>query len=344
MSVSGLQRLRKLQIGFQTSYASNTSATKVLPYRGKIDIDPQLTDPDVDTGSLDPTMAPFAGAATYTSEWDGNLAYNDAPDVWAGLLKGGVTPTTVATTGRQHVFQAASLTQDTFPYATYQWGDDVTTDWIHGGGTIVNELTTGFDDDLGAWSINFSAIHGRASFGGPTGGLTVDSNPTWVYGDDTEIFLNTTAGSIGTTRLDNAVHRAELRVTANNDPKRFAQGVALGSNTRFQISNFGRGQREIELVLGVAKTTTTTAERQSIDDAPPAIKYIEIRSTSQTVVGGSTPYSQSIRMPMRLITATDAEFGENNTGYELTYRARYDSTLGYAIRVVTVTTNTTTYP
>ena len=78
MSVSGLQRLRKLQIGFQTSYSSNTAATKVLPYRGSIDIDPQLTDPDVDTGSLDPTMAPFAGAAEYTSEWEGKLAYNDA--------------------------------------------------------------------------------------------------------------------------------------------------------------------------------------------------------------------------------------------------------------------------
>jgi hypothetical protein len=72
--------------------------------------------------------------------------------------------------------------------------------------------------------------------------------------------------------------------------------------------------------------------------------YIELRSTSQTIITGSTPYSQSIRMPMRLITATDTEFGENNTGYELTYRARYNSTLLYAIRVVTVSTNGTTYP
>jgi hypothetical protein len=344
MSVSGLQRLRKLQIGYQSSFASNTGATKVLPYRGSISIDPQLTDPGVDTGSLDPTMPPIPGAAEFTSEWEGSLAYNDAPDIWAGLLKGAVTPSTVATTGRQHIFQAASLTQDTFPYATYQWGDDVVTDWIHGGGSIIDEFTTGFDEDLGPWSVNFNTIHARASFGGPTGGLTVDSNPTWVLGDDSEVFLNATPGSIGVTRIDAAVHTAELRVTANNDPKRFAQGVALGSNTRFQLSNFGRGQREIELVLGVAKTATTTAERQTIDDAPPAIKYIELRSTSQTVVGGSTPYSQSIRMPMRLITAEDAEFGENNTGYTLTYRAQYDATLGYAIRVVTVTTNTTTYP
>ena len=342
MSVSGLQRLRKLQIGYQAAFASNTSATKVLPYRGAIEIDPQLTDPDVDVGSLDPILPPFAGAANFTSTWTGNLAYNDAPDIWAGLLKGGVTPT--GTTAKTHTFQAASLTQDTWPYATYQWGDDVVTDWIHGGGTIIDEFTTGFDEDLGAWTVDFTSIHARASFGGPTGGLTVDSNPTWVYGDDTEIFLDAAPGAIGTTRISNAVHTAELHITANNDPKRFAQGVAAGSNTRFTLANFGRGQREIELVLGVAKGTLTTAERQTIDDAPPAVKYIELRSTSQTIITGTTPYSQSIRMPMRLITATDAEFGENNTGYELTYRARYDSTLGYAIRVVTVTTNSTTYP
>ena len=343
MSVSGLQRLRKLQIGYQASFASNTGETKALPYRGAIEIDPQLTDPDVDVGSLDPILAPFAGAANFTSTWDGNLAYNDAPDLWAGILKGGVVPT--GTTARTHTFTAASLTQDTFPYATYQWGDDVITDWIYGGGTVIDELTTGFDEDLGAWTVNFNAIHARASFGGPTGGLSVDSNPTWVYGADSEVFIDASSGAIGTSRLDAAVHRAELRVTANNDPKRFAQGAAAGSNvSRFNLANFGRGQREIELVLGVAKTTATTAQRQSIDDAPPAEVYIELRSTSTVIITGTTPYSQSIRMPMRLITATDTEFGENNTGYELTYRARYNSTLGYAIRVVTVTTNTTTYP
>jgi hypothetical protein len=343
VSVSGLQRLRKLQIGYQASFASNTSATKALPYRGAIEIDPQLTDPDVDVGSLDPILPPFAGAANFTSNWTGNLAYNDAPDLWASLLKGAVTPT--GAVAKQHIFQAASLTQDTFPYATYQWGDDVVTDWIHGGGSIIDEFTAGFDEDLGAWTVDFNTIHARANFGGPTGGLTVDNNPTWVYGANTEVFIDASAGAIGTSRLDNAVHSAELHVTANNDPKRFAQGFAAGSNVNpFTLANFGRGAREIELVLGVAKTTATIAQRQSIDDAPPAEVFIELRSTSSVIITGTTPYSQSIRMPMRLITAEDAEFGENNTGYNLTYRARYNSTLGYAIRVVTVTTNSTTYP
>ena len=338
MSVSGLQRLRKHQLGFQTSFASNTSATKVLPYRGAIVIDPQLTDPDVDVGSLDPILAPFAGAANYTGTWEGKLAYNDAPDLWAGLLKGGVAPT--GAVARQHVFQAASLTQDTFPYFTDQWGDDVATDWITGGSGIINGLTLGFDEELGAWDVNADLLFARAAFGGPTGGLSVDASPTWVYGADTEFFMDTTTGAIGTTKWTDVIHRISVGIVPNNDPKRFANG----SNTRFQLSNFGRGAREIEYTIGVAKSATTTAERQRIGDAPPAETYLEVRTTSPTIITGSTPYSQSVRSPVRLISATPAEFGENNTGYELTYRARYNSTLLYAIRVVTVTTNATTYP
>lgn len=338
MSVSGLQRLRKHQLGFQSSFSSNTSATKVLPYRGAIVIDPQLTDPDVDVGSLDPILAPFPGPAAYTGTWEGKLAFNDAPDLFAGILKGGVTPT--GATAKQHIFQAASLTQDTFPYFTDQWGDDVTSDWIIGGSGIIDTLTLSFDDDLNPWDVNADLLFARAAFGGPTGGLTVDSAPTWVIADDTEFYMDTVVGSIGTTKWTSAVHSISMQITANNDPKRFANG----SNTRFQIANFGRGNREIEYVVRTAKTATTTAERQRIDDAPPAETYLEIRNTNPLIITGSTPYSMSIRSAVRLINATDVEFGENNTGYEFTYRARYNSTLGYAIRVVTVTTNGTTYP
>ena len=338
MSVQGLQRLRKHQLGFQTSFSSNTAATKILPYRGPIEINPNLEDPDVDVGSLDPILAPFAGAAEYTGTWTGNLAFNDEPDLWAGLIKGGVTPT--GATAKTHIFQAASLTQDTFPYFTDQWGDDYSTDWIIGGSGIIDELTIGFDEDLGAWDVDATTMYARASFGGPTGGLTVDANPTWVYGADTEVYVDSVAGSIGTTKWTDAVHTASIRVVANNDPKRFANG----SNTRFQIANFGRGQRELEIVLGVAKTAATVAERQTIDDAPPAQKYIAIKTTSPTIITGVTPYQSTRLFAARLFTAEDTEFGENNTGYTLTYRGRYDQTLGYMLRVTTVTTNATTYP
>jgi hypothetical protein len=329
MSVAGLQRHRKLQVGFQTAFASNVPATVVLPYRAAPQINPNLEDPDVDVGSLDPVLAPFAGALELTDTWTGKHDYDHSPALWALILK------PVASTGgtaKTYTFQAASLTQDPFAYASTQWGDDVTTDWQNFGGVIGDTFTTGFDEELGAWDVDFGTIASRVLIGGPTGGLSVQESLPWVYGADTEIFLDTAFGSIGTTRLVDNVHTFQMAITANNDPKRFANG----SNTRFQIANFGRGAREIEFTLGVAKTAATIAERARIDDAPPALRFLEARATSPEIITGSTPYSLSIRAPVRLISAVDAEFGSNNTGYEFTYRARYNSDLGYAIRAVVV--------
>ena len=62
MAVQGFVRLRKHQFGKQTSFSSNASATRALPYRGAIVYDPQRELPDVDTGSIDPILAFFNGA------------------------------------------------------------------------------------------------------------------------------------------------------------------------------------------------------------------------------------------------------------------------------------------
>jgi hypothetical protein len=274
----------------------------------------------------------------YEGPWDGNLAYNDAPFIWCPLLKpvnptgGGAAKTYTITVGK---------TADTFVYLTDQWGDDVTTDWIHGGSMVINSLTTGFDEELGAWTVSTENIYARAAIGGPTGGLSVDTTPNWVYGSDTELFVDTTTGAIGTTKWTDALHTVNLEIGANNDRKRFANG----SNTRRELSGYGRGAREMTLTLGVAKTTETIAERAAINSvsAPNPVRYIELRTTSPEIITGSTPFSQSIRIPVFGIKANDVEFGDNNTGYEFTYRGFYDSTLTYAIRVVVVCETTTNF-
>lgn len=337
MPIQGLQRFRKHQIGIQASFASNTSAARILPYRGAIEIDPALTEPDVDVGSLDPILPPFAGAANYDGGWEGPLAYDDAPYLFALTIKGGVAPTGGGA-AKTHTFQAASLTSDTHAYMTDQWGDDVTNDIIIGGSGIIDTLELGFDEDLGAWQVSTENIYARSDFGGFTGGLSIDEDPVWVYGGDTEFYVDTAFGSIGTTKWTDAVHSFQFRIVSNTDRKRYANG----SNTRFQLAGFARGEREIEYVLRVAKTTETTAERQTIDNGPPPLRFIEVRNTSPEIITGSTPYSLNLRSPVRLASATDAEFGNNNTGYELTYRARYNTDLGYAIRAVVVSAQTAT--
>jgi len=329
--ISGFTRFRKHQIGHSLSISSNTPATRILPYRGVITIDPARTDPDVDVGSLDPILAPFNGPTEISGSWEGNLAFDDAPHLWAGTVKGGVSPT--GATAKSWVFQAASLTADAFAYFTDQWGDDYATDVINAGGGVIDSLELSFGDDLSAFEVNADLVYARADISGFTGGLTIDDTPNWVYGADTEVFLDSVAASIGTTKLTDAIHGVTVSIGNNLDRKRFANG----SNSRFQLAGYGRGAREVEVTLVVAKTVATVAEYNTLQNTPVPNRYIEIKTTSPEIITGVIPYSQSIRIPARLISRSDGELGGNST-VTLVYRGFYDSTLGYAIRAVVVNT------
>lgn len=332
MPLAGFTRFRRHLVGKQSSFSSNTSATRQLPYRGAIVVDPAREDPDVDVGSLDPVLAPFNGPLSVTGTWEGKGAFDDMPYLWAGLVKGGVTPT--GGTAKTWTFQAASLTADDFDYFTDYWGDDASTDFIIAGSGVLESLEIGFGEDLSAFDINASTVYARAQIGeGPTGGIVLDDTPQWMYGADTEVYLDSVYTAIGTTKLTDAVHGATVRVTNNLDLKRFANG----SNTRFQLAGYGRGAREIEVELVLAKTTATIAERATLDDTPVPERFIELRTTSPEIITGSTPYSQSIRVSCYLVSASDGEIGGNST-ITLTYRGRYDSDLGYVLRAVVVNT------
>lgn len=334
MPIAGFRRFQKHQVGSQTSLSSNVAATRILPYRGAIVYNPNRTDPDVDVGSLDPILQPFNGAADITGTWGGKAAFDDLPYLWNGVLKGGVSPT--GATAKAWVWQAASLTSDAFGGVTDQWGDDYSTDIIVGGYGVIDTLDIGFGEDLSAWDVNAGLVYARGevcqSF---TGGLVIDDTPQWVYGADTEVFLDTVYSAIGTTKLTDAVHRATVNINNNLDRKRFANG----SNTRFQLAGFGRGPREITVTLTLAKTTATIAEACTIDDTPVPSRFIELKTTSPEIITGTTPWSQSIRVPARLISRTDEQIN-NNDVITLVYRGNYDANLAYAIRVAVTNTLT----
>lgn len=325
MAIVGFIRFRKRQVGKQTTFASNTGATRVLPYRGAIKVEPNRTTPDVDTGSLDPVLAAYLGAQDVTESWEGKAAYDDLPWLYALGVKGGVSPT--GSNPYTWTYQAASLTADSFDYATEQWGDDVASDLITAGGGVVNDWQLSFGNDLAAFDLSANLYYARAAYGlGATGGLTVDSTPQWLYGAHTVVYMDSAPGSIGLTPIAEAVHGVTIAVNNNLDRKRFADG----SNVGFNLAGYGRGPREVTLTLQVAKTTATIAEAQTLDDNPVPVRYFDIKTTSTETTGG-TPYSNSIRFPAELIGRDDTEI-DNNSVITLTYRGKYDSTLGYALR------------
>jgi hypothetical protein len=334
-------RFRKHQVGIQTLLGTAVPATYVEPYRGPITFNPNTTDPDVDVGSLDPILAPFRTVQDVACTKTGPLAFNPLAIRLQAGLKGGVSPTG-AGSAKTWTYQVASLTADVFDVFTDEWGDDTSdvattpnSDGILAFGGLINVLEETMPEDLSPWTISDQWIYAGATFGNRTPALTVDQSPTWVFGADTKFYMDTTAGTIGGTALTNTVHGATIRVSNNLDPKRYANG----NSTRFNLTGYGRGPRQIELVLTVAKTAAMIAERATLDDATVPDRFFAVTTTSLVAAQAGIQYSYDRRGAFRLFSVDDGEQASNST-MTLTYRAYYDATLTYAYRASCVNTLT----
>lgn len=326
-AIPGAIRYRFLQLGVQSALNTPVTPTRRVPWRGLIDYDPGVTDPDVDTGSIDPTMLPYTLGTTVALPVTGSLDFDNAAIRLAAALKGGVTPTG-AGTAKTWAFQVASLTQDPFDPFTVEQGDDTeATDTTIGYGGIIDTFEETMPEDGGPVTISDQWIFSGATLGNNgTDSLTVDDNPIWAFGTDTAYYMDTVVGSIGITPMD-GVHSGVLRITSNIDRKRFQNG----SNTRNSLAGYSRGPRMVELVLTVAKTAAWVAERATHDDTPRVYRYFKVSTTSTELAQAATPFRYDRLGKFLLHSVEDTEVN-NNAAMTMTYRAYYDATLGYAFR------------
>ena len=124
MPVQGLVRLRKHQFGRQSVLGTKVAATRAYPFKGTPDVELNWTDPDIDTGSIDPVAAPSRMAPTLgASLTDPQLAYDNIPLLLSMFFGGGVSPT--GGPAYTWSYAPASATVDDQDVATYEFGDDV---------------------------------------------------------------------------------------------------------------------------------------------------------------------------------------------------------------------------
>ena len=328
--VPGAVRLRFNQFGIQSSLNTAVAATKRVPWRGGIVVNQNWTDPDIDDGSLDPVALPTPGLLDVTSAKTGALYYNDLPIRLLAGLKGGVSATS-STTDQEWDFQVASLSSDVFDIFTNQTGDDTeATDTTIGIGGVIDSLEDTYPQDLGAATISDNWVYSSATLGGNgTDSLSVDSAAIPVLARDLTLKMDSTAAGIGGTLISgtSAPHEVVVRVQNNLDRKRLMNG----SNSANQLAGFGRGERVIELVITVPKTSTWITEANTIVTAVKPSRFFDIGifSTSETKTG--TPYSDRHRGAFRLFDKAETEIG-SNIALVLTYHAYYDSTLTYSYR------------
>lgn len=344
--ILGFTRMRRHQFGKQSVLNTGVAATRRLGVRGVPDIDPNWTDPDVDTGSIDPTLDPYRTHTDITESLSHDpLYFNDLPLIMGAGVIGGVSGSAVGGGAFTWTHAASSLTATTLDYFTDEFADDANNndsgppeDGMQLVGGIVERIEVGFDESLGPWTASvdwrFSKVAAHVT---PTSGLLVASNSVIAFGADTQLFIDDTSGGIGGTSIDDAMHSASIVIENSIDVKRFANG----SNTRFQVDGYGLSARAITATFRFAKTSDIVAalNSETVDwlNADPVNRYVRLTTTSTAEAESGTAYSwqQSFSGTWRI--RNDVEIG-GNTVVELVMTGRYDSALGYPYQ--SVVTNT----
>lgn len=330
MPIQGFKNYLNHQLGKQALIATPVAATRRWPFRGPIVVNPNWEDADVDSGTLDPLLAPYLTGTDVTCSQSGPLAYNDAHVVMAASLMGGVS-STGSGPAKTWVFATSSTAVDAFEYYTDEWGDDVTADYVQAYGGIVEEVTFTYPDNVGPVTVDMNWRYAGANTGTigsvPTAGLSVGSNPAWVYGADTEFYIDSTAGNIGNTKLTDTFHGGNIHITTGIDLKRYANG----SNSRFAIQGYGRADRTITAEFRFAKQTASIAEVANLLNATAVTRFVELKTTSPEIITGTTPYSLSLRLAGQWRARTDDQIGGNDI-IVLSMTARYNTTLAYPFR------------
>jgi hypothetical protein len=331
MPVQGLTRLRKHQFGRQAAHGTKVAATRAYGFSGVPTNELNWTDPEIDAGSRDVTASPYRSAPDLTASLETPaLEYNDLPILHSAFFGGAVVPTGGGT-AQTWTFSPASATVDEPDEYTYEFGDDVLTDWFQNGDGILESFEVSGPVCLGPLTATLGWRFGSISSTGstdspvtgtvPTPALAVDTSGVKVYLKDMGIYIADTVAGLGAGQVLDALHTFTLRASQEIDLKRFAN-----ADQSFDIDGYGPGMRSIELECTFAKTADTVGVGSESDawmSDNAVTRMVRLTFTSTAMAEGATPYSWTVTMPMRYYTREEGDIGGNTT-VVLTGHAFYD--------------------
>ena len=345
MPIQGFVRLRKHQFGRQSAFGDAEPATRAYPFSGTPDVNLNWTDPDGDFGSLFKIAAPFRGVPEFGAGLNAAVVnYNDLPLMFAGIFGGGVTPT--GTTAKTWVWTPGWDTADTIDVFTYEFGDDVTTDWFQMRDGILTSVNFTSPEDRGAISAAMQWMFGHVGSTGstdspvegtvPTTGLSVDSAGTPVYAKDISLYIDSTIGGIGSTKIVDGLHTFGINITREVDQKRFVNGSQTD-----ELDGYGAAGYDVEVTCQFAKTSDTVGTGSEADAwfSDEAVdRFVRFSAVSTKEAETSTPYSWVTDIPLRYYTRSDGEIGGNTTVTLVGHAFVEASTLDGAFKTTVVNT------
>lgn len=320
MAVAGLVRLRKHQFGRQSALGTKVAAKRAYAFKGVPDNNLNWTDPDVDTGSIVVTASPHREAPDLTAALTvPSLDYNHLPLIFSGFFGGAVNATGGGAAKTWAWDPSAVAPLDDFDRYTYEFGDDVVTDWFQFGDSIIVDWEITGPEGLGVCTASMTWRNGSIASSGstdspdspavPTAGLNVPVEEVKVYLKDAAIYIADDPYALESSQISDALHTFTVRGSQEIDLKRWANG-----DQSFDIDDYGRGAVNIELECSFAKTSDivgigSESDKWMSDNA--VNRYARVEFTSVAKAQAGIPYQFAFEMPMRYYTRTEGESGGN---------------------------------
>ncbi len=324
MPIQGFVRLRKHQFGRQATFGTKVAATRAYSLSGVPAVELNWTDPDSDQGSRDPVAPPYRVAPDLTAALDSpSLGYNDLPLIMCAFFGGEEVPTGGGTAKTWTHHPASTTVEDPDPF-TYEFGDDVLTDWYQFGDGVLESFEITGPEGLGPLTATLNWRLGSVASSGstdspdspvvPTAGLDVDTTAVLVYLKDMAIYIAADPDDLflAPAKISDTLHTFIFRGNQELDQKRFANGAQT-----FDITAYGPGVRGLEIEATYAKTADTVGIGSESDDwmsDESVNRYIGLRFVSTVLAQTpSTFYAWDVIMPARYYTREEGEIGGNTT-------------------------------
>ena len=320
MPVQGFTRFRRHQFGRQVGFNTPIAAKRAYPFKGVPTYGEPWLDPDVDVGSIDPVVAPYRGPGDYGAPLtDPALRYNSLPLLLSGFFGGGVGST--GGTAKTWLYDPSSTTPDAVDAFTYEFGDDVLTDWMQMPDGILTSFEVTGPEGLGVLTTSMTWRFGSLFSSGftdfpdsptvPTA-LAVDPNEVMVYLKDMSLYIASDPYDLNYSgsKITDALHTFTLRFSREVDDKRFVNG-----DQSFDIDAYGTVSRSIELELSFAKTPDTVglgSESDAWFSEQAVDRYVRLYAESTIDADTGVPYSWDQSFPMRYRTRVEGEVGGNS--------------------------------
>lgn len=340
MPISGFTRFRQWAFSAaQSAHGTAATPSGAFPWRGTPNINPNWTDlDDVDDGSIDVTLQPYRKQLDTTVTLAGPADFNSLPEVMNMGVRGGVAPTGGGA-AKTWTHTALSLTATTLDEASAQWGDDYGSDDMRFKDGVIESIEITFPEDLGPATISTQWYFGSVDSGvTKVASLVLPSNLPLIFGADTALYIDSTAGAIGGTQISNSLHSGSIKITNTIDKKRFMNG----SNSRFAVAGYGLAERSVEATFTFAKIDSiagsTGSEIVKWLNSTAVSRFLQLKTTSTEIITGSTPYSWTQNFSGDWRQRTDGELGGNST-ITLMLKGRYNGDLGYIYQSVVVNSN-----